>query len=524
MTKPSEGPLRTRWTTWLAVAALLLWIFAVRFPALDDELFGTHNHRMAETAQMARSFAEGPLNILYPQINWSGSSPAYIEEAFQAYTFTVAVLYRAFGEHEAIGRSVSLAFFLATGVIVFVLGRRLYGGPAGVFALFFYGVAPLGVYYGRSFQPDAMNMFLAMSGVLCFLWWSEDEQRWALWLSAVLIALAALTKPVNLYVGLPLGYLAFRHLGLAAVRDPRLWLYALIVFVPTVAYYAHAHGIWIEYGNTAGIWGQAFVKTGTSELLLSSEFYRRMMRRVVDIVTWSGVALVALGCFVRPRRANLVVPVWLFAFGVSILLSAGVQIGHNYYQLPLVPLLALAIGAALGWVWTRLAALAAERGLGTWPPRLAALGLCAAIAWAIAPVTERLLRMPAYQTDERDFSLRLREITEPDALLILGHRRKHGFDQSDERCCRHREANGRFLGDDPIVFYHARRRGWVAFREDWTMEVVDELRAKGAAYFVSWDPVGIQESADFLTELAGTATLVERTDRWVIYALDPARG
>ncbi len=153
----------------LLFLAILTGIILVRLPGVRDPLFGLHHVRMNETAAIARNFYENSMNILYPQIDWGGDGPGYVEEGFQLYAFLVAFLYKVFGVSDVAGRGLSLLFYALSAVMLFLLARRLFNQRAALFSLFFFGVAPLGIYYGRSFQPDSLMLLCSLAAVHLFL-------------------------------------------------------------------------------------------------------------------------------------------------------------------------------------------------------------------------------------------------------------------------------------------------------------------------------------------------------------------
>src|SRR5262252_3201540 len=68
--------------------------------------------REASTAMMAQNFYRGQWNIFYPEVDWGGPGPNYQGREFQIVTYLAAVLYKVFGQHEWVGRSVAVAFGL----------------------------------------------------------------------------------------------------------------------------------------------------------------------------------------------------------------------------------------------------------------------------------------------------------------------------------------------------------------------------------------------------------------------------
>ncbi|BDG10537.1 glycosyltransferase family 39 protein [Anaeromyxobacter paludicola] len=101
------------WASRAALLALLALGLAVRLWHLDAPLLGFGSWRECDTAAMARNFAEGGHRLLYPQIDWAGDGPGYVETELPAYPWSVSWLYALFGVHEALGRLVSALLAVA---------------------------------------------------------------------------------------------------------------------------------------------------------------------------------------------------------------------------------------------------------------------------------------------------------------------------------------------------------------------------------------------------------------------------
>ncbi len=83
------------------------------------------------------AFAEGPFDILHPQVNWGGRGDASVEMELPLLPAIVAVFYKVFGENFLIGRGDrDSRFRWRLMVAVYVLGRRVFGEAAGRAAAF----------------------------------------------------------------------------------------------------------------------------------------------------------------------------------------------------------------------------------------------------------------------------------------------------------------------------------------------------------------------------------------------------
>lgn len=499
------------------LVALLIGIALAGLPGLDDPLWGPHHYRLTESAAMARNFYEGPLNILLPRVDWGGAGPGYVEEAFQLYTFLVAVLYRLFGPIEALGRALSLIAHVATAYVLFLLSRRLLGSRAALFAVLFFGLSPLGVYYGRSFQPDSLMLLCSVTAVYLFQRFTEDDGWLVFWGSAVALSAAVLMKPLNLYLGLPLLYLAFRRFRFSLIRRPALWLYAGMAFVPAMLWYVWAHQLWIEYGNTNGMWGQGFSMFGTRSVLLDPALYRVTLRRALLLITTlAGSGLLVLGLLLKRRNGGYLAHVWLIGFAVAFALTAGSQIGHDYYLMPPLVITALPMGAAADHLWDRR-----FEGLlvpAEWAPRLLVAVLCLVTGWETGVRFRDYDVVPRQQRVERSLAESLATHSEPGSLVVIGVGSRPSLSAERQR---HRDPDGTFSALGPVELYHSRRRGWCLRFEDWSVERLEALRAKGATHFATWYLSGLEAAPELGEALAERFTLVERADRWVIYSLAP---
>ena len=101
--------LDRRFTLWLrldrGLCRLCCACYDIHNPLLDHPAW-----RQGDTASIARNFATLQYNIMYPQTNYDGPPPNYVELELQIVPFLAASLYKVFGVHEIFGRLITLAF------------------------------------------------------------------------------------------------------------------------------------------------------------------------------------------------------------------------------------------------------------------------------------------------------------------------------------------------------------------------------------------------------------------------------
>src|SRR5664279_6544607 len=160
----------------LVVAGLLLRLRGIHNPLLDHP-----GWRQGDTAAIARNFATLQFNIFYPQTDYNGPPPNYVELELQIVPFIAASLYKLFGIHEVLGRLISLTFGLGTIVVIGAFARWLFrSGVACLAAAALYAALPGSIYYSRTFMPDtAMVFFFTAAIYACARYfWDEAERSW----------------------------------------------------------------------------------------------------------------------------------------------------------------------------------------------------------------------------------------------------------------------------------------------------------------------------------------------------------
>jgi 4-amino-4-deoxy-L-arabinose transferase-like glycosyltransferase len=582
------------WLAWLAstpgrrtallLVALIVAGVGIRLYGFNAPILDHHFLRQADTAAIARNFAEGNMNILMPQVDWRGASPGYVEAEFQLYSYATAVLYRLFGEDVRFGRLLNIALYVASSILQFHMARRMFDSRAGVFAVLFFGFAGMNIYFNRVFQPDTL-MVLASMAALHFYWVWSEEDGWANFaLSALGLAIALLIKPINVYLALPLLYLSHRRFGWALFLKPQLWLYGGIVLAPPILWYMHAYGLWLDYGNTlfrsyAHIdLGWLFGSSWPGPLVSArwSSFASDLVFRLFFLVTSpAGILFVVVGSGVAIAERKLLLGYLIAGFAVTILVFGDQHRSHDYYQLPMVYAVALLMGAGAARLWAArqppdMGALLVWLGLallsfwwfGLWDveqsdhiygsggTRLIYLAAASLVVGALAlsrflpprfaallpvrPVLGALIAMVvafgAWQASRLEQTFRGNPIRPAYAERIAALTARDeplviAYHWPRPGWVQHRTAQGEDLGYDPVDFFLSRRKGWSVQGAELTPDFLEELRRRGARAFATYCCVSIQPSVFDVNPalrdyLACAYPPLEVAERWWIYRLD----
>lgn len=482
----------------------------VRFIWINQPYEDNWSWRQSDVAAIARNFYTNGFHFAHPQIDWAGDQPGYVGTEFPILPFWAAALYKVFGVHEWIGRTQAVLFFAISLPLFFCLVRDVFSENSATWALFFYAFAPLSIFTSREFMPDFPSLSLSVIGLYCFLRWTApirdsrmatlpplDENSGkmsALLGSAVCISLSILVKLPSAIIGAPLACLAFQSFGSGAVRDYRLWIFAVVALLPAGIWYFHAYEVSLSF------YPHHFFGAGGIRLMNARWYWKILWQIVSSSLTFPLSILTLTGLVVARsfRRANFFYW-WLLAMVVFIIV-VGYGHRHQWYQLPLV-----AIAAAFAGVTCE----SLSRHISSRVTRTLLTVVLATTFCASAFIKVRPLYQSHVSRALRQLGLALKSSTPPRSLIVAAD-------------------NG-----DPTVFYYAERTGWHFLEKDGifesepltsaqAIEDLKRLRRRGATYLAfTWATVWwLDYYKEFAQHLKMSASLVESTPEFRIYRLN----
>lgn len=500
------------------VFVICLLAVAARLILINQPYVDHWSWRQSDVAAIAHNFYEGGFRFAYPQIDWAGDATGYVGTEFPILPFLTALCYKVAGIHEWIGRSQAVIFFAISLPFFFLLVREIFGSAAAVWATFFFSLAPLNIFAGRSFMPDVPSLSLAIIGLYLFLRWVNSGGLLLLFLAAVAISLSLLIKITSVVIAAPLLYLAVaggidlgsgggRLAGAGRSQRPRLQmlvLFVAITLLPSGAWYWHAYQVAERF------YPHHFFGAGGIRIENFSWYWHIARQTATSSLTpiLSTMAVIGLclpprlqhcSTVGRPRSRYSGLFHWWLAAMLLFVIVVGYGNRHRWYQLPLVPITAAFAGAACAFIGSKIAS-----------SRVAVVTLSILIAGSFALLAYVCVR-PLYQPSTaqlRDAGLELNKITAPDALIVAAD-----------------------MGD-PTIFYYAQRKGWHFLEKDAiyagtpsdSQEVIadlEQLRRRGATQFVFTTNTlwWLHYYPEFAQHLAESAKLMEATPEFRIYKL-----
>jgi len=263
-------------------------------------------------------------------------------------------------------------------LFLFLLIRDLVSTDGAVISTAYYLFFPYAVIASRSFQPDPLMVML----IIIFWWLITRWARTPSWVWAVLTGLlggfAIFIKFVAAFfvlggaLGSVLGHFTIRDL----IRKPQVWLMAVLGFLPAAAY--------LFYGIVLhGFLGQQFSGRFIPALLISPLNYIEWATMANTAAGGLAIMLGLLGILiVRQRSVRIfIVGLWIAYILFGLFFDYHVAT-HDYYHLPLIPLLAISLAPVADLIMSHMAELTSLRWMRVAAIAVLTYGLLAGV-WDI---------------------------------------------------------------------------------------------------------------------------------------------
>ena len=327
----------------LLVGLVLAGALSLRLDHLTDPPLGFWPVRQYRSALIARGLfyeidrhhPDWAGRVASENLRQQGVLEPPIVEAVAALSYKVTGSERLW-----VPRLTSIAFWLAAGLTLFLVARRLGSRVSSLVAVIYVLFSRYGIAMSRSFQPDVLAILCVVLAVHAIVR-HHDQPGTRLWLcAAALGALAGFVKPPALLFVIPTFFFVMVSRGgmRAALGHPGLWGYAALVCAPAAAY--SVLGIFV----LRFLQGQAALSFQPA-LVMTHAFWAGWLGQI-DIVVGRRVMIAALlGLAVAPPRWRpVLVGQWLGYALLGFLFAYHIHT-HSYYHAPLIPIVAMSLAS-----------------------------------------------------------------------------------------------------------------------------------------------------------------------------------
>ncbi|MFA7573328.1 MAG: glycosyltransferase family 39 protein [Lutispora sp.] len=334
-----------RWTI-IVTLLVYLFIFSIRLPHINNSPCEQGDFwRQSDTESIARNFIEDRFNVFYPQFNYDGSKPNYVQLEFQITTFLIALLYKTFGYHYYLARLVPIMFFFGSSLYIYLIGKRYFGNPGAWFAVIAYSSMPMNIFYTRAIMPESAALFFFTGAFYYFIKWYDNEKLLPLFISAIFTCLSISQKTPTAFIGLAMIFLLIKKYRLRFFAKWELWVFAAISLLPNLLYFQWSKSI-AEFAFVSNI-GLLHIVPKAGKAFLHIDSYRFAAVEIATAVSLGLVPLVVIGLMDMEWERDYPIFFWTLAMLLEIIAVAAV-IKLRYYFIFITPIAALWAGKTLG--------------------------------------------------------------------------------------------------------------------------------------------------------------------------------
>jgi len=334
----------------LLLVLVFILAFALRLYRIENPIADWHSWRQADTAMVTRNFVKEGFTPIFPKfdalysLNWplGDLNPnRYFLAEFPLYNSLVYPFYLFFGINTIYSRLVSIFFSALTTVFLYLLVKKYSSKFTAFFSALFYAILPFSIYYGRVIMADPLHIFLTVLSLYLFTLFLEKEKPLLAVLAPLSLTLTLLTKPYALVLGLPIFILFIQKYGSKIIKKIPLILFLLALSLGPFLLWRYHLSLHPE-----GQFGTAWLINSTKIRFTPAFFRWIIFERLIKIILGgAGVARFLLG-LAKPKEKKewFFYFSWLLAISIYISYVATGNVTHDYYQLPLLPLICIFLG------------------------------------------------------------------------------------------------------------------------------------------------------------------------------------
>lgn len=358
----------------LLLFLILTAALIVRFYKFSAPIADWHSWRQADTSSVSRIFVRDGFDLLHPRFHdlsnvasGKDNPEGYRFVEFPIYNIFQAGGYSIFGflTLEQWGRLVTILATVVSTLLLYAIVSRHAERSVALGSAFFFALLPYNIYYGRVILPDPLMVTFTLGGIYLFDLKMKEISNYKIQLSieqfknklffilaAALLAMALLLKPFAIFFFLPIVALLYQEYGWGFLKKWQLYVFALITITPLFLWRSwmmqYPEGIpandWLFNGGNIRFKGSFFY------WIFADHIGKQILGYVGYGLFIIGVMTTSSALFMKQKKEMI----FFFSFLLSTLFYLFViargNVQHDYYQIPIVPTLAVFLGFGVAFL------------------------------------------------------------------------------------------------------------------------------------------------------------------------------
>ncbi len=310
---------------------------------IDNTYTDGWNLRQAQTAMMTRNIAADGLNFLPTRLDFFAPYNGEVILEFPLLHSLTALLNNWLGESESNGRILILIFHTFNVITMFKILSYMFKSITAKTFTVIYSFTPIVFYSAHAFIPETSMLFFYLMAFYLFLLTGNGAGKFFVNAAfRVTLSILPLIKPIA-------GVIYFPILINSANKGYKLFLREIILLgiccFPFILWMTYGYFINNSDTSTGGDWANwsdiLFGRGGIVGNWINPEFYTNILFSLIFlnatpiIMVFACLAIYKKIPFVERKFINI----WAMANIAVLLLFAGANRGHPYYQIYFVPII-----------------------------------------------------------------------------------------------------------------------------------------------------------------------------------------
>lgn len=342
----------------LAILIIMALGAVLRLYRLDAPLADWHSWRQTDTASVAREYVKHGIDLMKPTYHDLSSIPSGLDnpDGYRFVEFPVisalhAKLALTFPQFTIVewGRLLSVVSSTFSILFIYLIMQNVTGLGGALAAALVYATLPYNLFYGRVILPEPHLVLFMLIALYSFICYYDSGRLLSLFSYLLFMTLAVLMKPTSLLIGIPI---ALYSLFGAKLNLKRLFMVASVSALSVVPY-----ALWRSYvaNYPAGIPANSWLFNGNG-IRFKGAWLRWLFGDRIGrlILGYWGMIPLAFGFLSLGRNRRETAIVGGMALGSLVYLSviATGNVQHDYYQIQIIPSLAMLIGSGVCYVYS----------------------------------------------------------------------------------------------------------------------------------------------------------------------------
>ncbi|KJJ85354.1 dolichyl-phosphate-mannose-protein mannosyltransferase [Candidatus Omnitrophus magneticus] len=330
--------MKIRFIFWI----LLLLGISIRLVNINQPFLEYNATRQVETAMVVRNFVSNGFNFLYPEVDDQGKGPTYLMQEFPLITAPLSgICFVIKAIPEWLLRLTSVISFILALIFFYKIVSFCWDEETAIIASIIFIFSPLSILMSRVFQPDMAMLSFILICFYGFSKWSIIGQNKYIFPAIIGFTGAVLLKIVNLYILIPIIYLAFIGIKGKKISYLGFVFFLFFSFIPIVWWWGiHAPRVRALFPNEYDIFGAAYIAQSIKEHIFYMPFYKEIFKHTAGAVLTPAIFLMFICGIFSYKNKNKFLYLWLAGFILFVMLIPE-QSKQEYYMLGVIPIAAI---------------------------------------------------------------------------------------------------------------------------------------------------------------------------------------